>query len=79
MPDASSTTDTRPNEADLLAAYLAGRDVICPVCGYNLYRCESDHCSECGAHLELGLTSVDLRLTSWIVSVIAITLPLAAR
>ena len=44
-------------DPDLLQAFLRGRDVACPACGYNLRDLEGSRCPECGdeLHLQLGL------------------------
>jgi len=39
----------------MLATYLAGRDVPCPQCGYNLRDLPGDRCPECGDGLALRL------------------------
>ena len=44
-------TDSQASE--LLAAFLADRDVQCPRCGYNLRGITSGRCPECGDPLEL--------------------------
>lgn len=38
-----------------LRTFLAGRDVPCPVCGYNLRDLEQERCPECGTHVDLGV------------------------
>ena len=45
-----------PEDADpMLTAYLAGRDVPCPQCGYNLRDLVGNRCPECGDELALRL------------------------
>ena len=44
---------TDPLAADLLPQFLAGRDVPCPQCGYNLRDLAGDRCPECGEPLVL--------------------------
>lgn len=39
----------------LLAEFLAGRDIQCPTCRYNLRDVLNDHCPECGKQLQLHL------------------------
>ena len=39
---------------DMVAALLAGRDVPCPLCGFNLRGQQGGKCPECGGFLELG-------------------------
>lgn len=43
------------NDADLLKALLARRDLACPSCGYNLRGVAGPNCPECGIRLELRL------------------------
>ena len=62
-------------EADLLRALLAGRDVPCPVCAYNLRRITSANCPECGAQLDLRVASTDLKLGPWLVALFGLALP----
>ena len=47
-------TETEPG---LLQAFLSGRDVACPACGYNLRDLQGSRCPECGdeLHLQVGL------------------------
>lgn len=42
-------------DAELLASYLADRDVACAGCGYNLKGCVADQCPECGGAIVLGV------------------------
>lgn len=41
------------SEAELLASYLAARDVACPGCRYNLRGCAGEACPECGRPIRL--------------------------
>lgn len=50
------------DEGERLAAYLAGRDVPCPTCGYNLRDLRGPRCPECGKSLSLSLTPGKPRL-----------------
>ena len=45
----------------MLAAYLSGRDVPCPECGYNLRDLVGRRCPECGDDLALRLTLAEPR------------------
>ena len=47
--------DPSPNQAELLRAYLAGRDIPCPGCGYNLRGLTIQTCPECGLFLHWPL------------------------
>ena len=73
-----SPADNDQSEAELLKALLAERDIPCPVCGYNLRAIASTNCPECGAKLDLRVGSTDLKLGLWLVSVLAVALPLGA-
>ena len=59
-------------EADLLAAFLAGRDVPCPRCGYNLRELSGSRCPECGEQLTLCVNLVEPRQAALIAGVIAL-------
>jgi hypothetical protein len=51
-----------PTPADpqqFLIQYLAGRDVECPLCRYNLRDQQRDVCPECGESVALGLHMVE--------------------
>lgn len=63
------------DEAVLLVEFLASRDVRCPVCRYNLRGLTSDHCPECGAHLDLRVGSIDLKLGPWLGLLLSVGLP----
>ncbi len=69
-------TSENQREAELLQAWLASRDVPCPVCGYNLRSIEATKCPECGAKLDLRVGSTDLKIGLWLVGVISLTLPM---
>ncbi len=44
----ASPQDSPTDDADLVRHYLAGRDLPCPRCGYNLRGLGGDGCPECG-------------------------------
>jgi uncharacterized paraquat-inducible protein A len=67
-----------PHDTDALRAHLSRHVESCPVCGYSLRQLTSDHCPECGARLELRISSSDLRLGPWIAALIGVLLPLGA-
>lgn len=58
-----------------LRAFLADRDLPCPVCRYNLRGLASTSCPECGAQLDLRVGSIDLKLAPWLLCVLATALP----
>lgn len=67
----------RAEQADsLLEQFLADRDVPCPVCGYNLRGLNSTNCPECGASLNLGVSSTDLKVGPWLVMLLGVSIPL---
>lgn len=63
-------------KAELLRALLASRDIVCPVCAYNLRGNESSNCPECGANLDLRVGSMDLKLGPWLTALFGLALPL---
>ena len=69
--DATADADRRA-----LVAYLADRDLACPVCAYRIRGLTSDVCPECGATLRLQVGAANLRLGPWLFALLAITLPL---
>ncbi|MHC4217015.1 MAG: hypothetical protein ACYSU7_01030 [Planctomycetota bacterium] len=71
-----SQDDPQLSDADLLRTLLAGRDITCPVCAYNLRGIESMNCPECGAQLELRVGSSDLKLGPWLTALLGVALPL---
>jgi hypothetical protein len=54
------------NDADLLRAFIAGRDVPCPVCQYNIRDLQHGTCPECGSDLRLQVGSAVPRF-AWFV------------
>lgn len=55
-------------DAELLASYLADRDVACPGCGYNLRGCKSQQCPECAESIKLNVTHPGAAvITPWLV------------
>lgn len=61
---------------ELLTAFLAGRDEPCPVCGYCLRDLAAARCPECGATLELHLSSPQLRAGPWLFAIVSYALAL---
>jgi len=60
-------------EADLLREFLAGRDVSCPACGYNLRDLVGDVCPECGDRIKLSVRLTEPRQASLIAGLIALS------
>jgi hypothetical protein len=77
-PGLSTAANAQPlrSEADLLAEFLAQRDVPCPVCRYNLRASPSSACPECGSKLDLRVGSVNVRVGLWLTAVLAVAIPL---
>ena len=74
---ADADIDSQGNGADdngpdrELLAWLAGRDVSCPACRYNLRGLRVDRCPECGIAFELGLKASTPGFKAWVISLIA--------
>jgi hypothetical protein len=70
MPDGPPETLPAPPAADdgvELTRFLAGRDVPCPLCGYNLRGLTTPRCPECGRELRLSIGLTEPYLRAWIV------------
>jgi len=65
-PPATIDDSLRWTVEQQLLHYLAGRDVSCPVCGYNLRALTLPRCPECGQEVTLGVRLVEPYLQSWI-------------
>lgn len=61
MPDAPDSSET-----DLLRRFLAGRDVECPACGYNLRGLANSRCPECNLDIALRVGLVEPRQGAYI-------------
>lgn len=59
-------------EQSELEAFLAARDVACPVCAYNLRALKSEHCPECGRHLVLTVGTTEPKLGAFILGLVGI-------
>jgi len=57
-----------------LAAFLADRDVSCPVCRYNLRALRVPACPECAAPLHLSVASPSLHLGPYLVTIVSFAL-----
>jgi hypothetical protein len=62
------------SEAELLVDVMAGRDMPCPVCDYNLRGIAQARCPECGAALRLEVGSENLVLGPWLVAIISLAM-----
>lgn len=54
------------NEADSLKQFLAGHDVLCPNCEYNLRDIQNNLCPECGRHLVIAELVRDRTKLDWL-------------
>ncbi len=57
----------------MLSTYLAGRDVACPQCGYNLRDGVGNRCPECGDELALRLWLAEPRQAPLIAGLIGLS------
>ena len=63
-----------PDQVGWLRAYLRGRDVGCPLCGYNLRDLGSDRCPECGRFVRLGVSVAEPYLRAWVTMLVPLLL-----
>jgi hypothetical protein len=63
-----------PGDAELLAAFLAGRDERCPTCDYSVRDLRSGVCPECGKRLALRLVPADARLAPFVTGIVGLSL-----
>lgn len=57
---------TPEQESELLIAFLATHNAVCPLCGYELHLLRSPRCPECGRELRLTVGMVQPYLSAWI-------------
>lgn len=67
-----SPPNAPPRDRFELAAFLAGRDAPCPVCGYNLRGLLQEHCPECGRHLVLAVGTTEPKLGAFILGLVGL-------
>ncbi len=60
----------------MLERFVAGRDVFCPACGYNLRDLHTDRCPECGDELVLRVNMAEQKLGLFITCVIGLAVGL---
>ena len=65
--------DRDPESAALLRAFLAGRDVECPQCQYNLRDQLGDRCPECGEQIVLRLNLAEPKLGAMIAGLVGLS------
>lgn len=63
-----------PVDREFLEAWLRGRDVLCPVCAYNLRDLRDMKCPECAAPLRLQIASPNLEIAAWAAAAISLSL-----
>ena len=61
-----------PSFTDLLPAFLAGRDVGCPGCGYNLRDLRQPRCPECGQAIALRVGLAEPRQAALIAGLLGL-------
>ncbi len=61
------------NDEPQLIAYLAGRDVLCPQCDYNLRDLRAARCPECGEQLVLRVNLAETKQRLLIAGLIALS------
>lgn len=70
-PGTGEDADAAP--AGLLRAFLAGRDVSCPNCEYNLRDLAGDRCPECGLELALRIQLAEPRLAAFLAGLVGLS------
>jgi hypothetical protein len=63
---------TPHEQSELLAHFLAARDIPCPSCGYNLRDLRTTACPECGQPLNVRLDAADPRTARYLACVLAL-------
>lgn len=63
-------------DAQFLAAYLAGHDVPCPACGYNLRGVSRGACPECGLTITLRIAESAPHRAYWYAALAGLLWPL---
>ena len=65
------TTENALNEdSDFLRQFLAGRDVPCPMCKYNLRDLVGNRCPECGRSITLAVKAAEFNLATFTAGVV---------
>jgi hypothetical protein len=68
-------TDSANRDRESLLTFLADRDILCPICKYNLRQLQSTKCPECGSELKLSVGAVDVRMGLWVSALLAAAAP----
>src|SRR5262249_51036576 len=58
---------------DFLREFLAGRDIECPLCGYNLRDLAGDRCPECGDQVVLRVNMAEPRQAALLAGLIGLS------
>lgn len=64
-PDVAVATDP----AAALIAFVRGRDIPCPLCGYNLRDLVAPRCPECDEQLRLAVGLVEQRIAPYLLTI----------
>ncbi len=64
--------DERDSRLEFLRAFLAERDLPCPLCGYNLRALRSEKCPECGSEVEVTVGLTEPRMAAFIAGVVGL-------
>jgi DNA-directed RNA polymerase subunit RPC12/RpoP len=72
MAQRGENKDTEDTESQLIA-FLAGRDVMCPQCSYNLRDLRAARCPECGEQLVLRVNLAEPKQRLLIAGLIALS------
>lgn len=73
MPDAQQSPPPAWSDREAILGFLRDRDVVCPVCRYNLRGLSEPRCPECGHELRLRIGVADFSMGPWITAFAACT------
>ena len=62
----------RESRLEFLRAFLAERDVPCPLCGYNLRALTTEKCPECGSEVEVTVGLTEPRMAAFIAGLVGL-------
>lgn len=65
-------------DAEILRQFLAGRDVRCTACGFNLRDLDAGTCPKCSARLAISIRPSHIRPFAWTVALIGYSFVLMA-
>jgi predicted RNA-binding Zn-ribbon protein involved in translation (DUF1610 family) len=72
-PVSPDVSQPHADDTELLRAYLTGREVPCPQCGYNLRDLTGNRCPECGEELTLRLQLSEPKQAAALAGLIALS------